>query len=288
MGIREQGYHKWDGQLRASRFAWLPIFWVGIKMAFRKKYSKALFMATNAPFLAFLGGVYVSTRPELKMFPRIVELLKIDARFFSVFYTNGFLIFMLMMLCLVLFVDLICGDLKSNSFPLYFSRPLDRMDYILGKFSIILFYLLLFTLVPGLLLMIFKFIFTGAISLDPRLLLGILVVPILVSIFFASMTLMVSSLTSNGRYVRIIILLVFIFSNSIAQVLKSIFRSPYCELFSVARNIEQMGAYVFNTQPVFSAPKFLSLAIILGLSVLSIFILYKKIGKSEAQIEIGS
>lgn len=288
MGIREQGYHKWDGQLKPSRFAWLPIFWVGIKMAFRKQFAKPLFMFTNAPFVVFLGGVYISTRPELKMITHIVELLKSDAQFFSAFYTNGFLIFMLMMLCLVVFVDLICGDLKSNSFPLYFSRPLDRMDYILGKFSIILFYLLLFTLVPGLLLMIFKFIFTGSLSADPRVLLGILVMPVLVSIFFASITLMVSSLTSNGRYVRIIILLIIIFSNSIAQILKAIFRSPYCELFSVTRNIVQMGAYVFDTPPIFSAPRYLSLVIILGLSLLSIFILYKKIGKSEAQIEIGS
>lgn len=288
MSIREKGYHTWDGELKIGGIVWLPIFLNGIKTAFKKKFAKVFFSFTVSPFLIFLIGIYVSTKPELKMLTEVVKLLKTDARFFCTFFTNGFLYFMLMLLCVFVFAELISGDLKFNSFPLYFSRPLDRKDYVLGKFSIIMFYLLLFTLVPGILLVLFKFIFTGEISIAPRVLFAIVVLPILISSFFASITLMFSALSSNSRYVKIIIFLVFAFSNGISEMLKGIFKNTYFNLFSFPRNIEQMGAYIFNTRPVFSAPGWMSLAIIVGLIIISFFIIFKRIGKSEAQIEFGS
>lgn len=288
MSIREKGYHSWDGELKSGGIVWLPVFLNGIKTAFRKKYAKVFFSFTIAPFLIFLLGVYVSTKPELNMLAEVVKLLKTDARFFCAFFTNGFLYSMLMLLCIFVFAELISGDLKFNSFPLYFSRPLDRKDYVLGKFSIIMFYLLLFTLVPGILLVIFKIIFTGEISIAPRVLFGIIVLPTLVSAFFASITLMVSALSSNSRYVKIIIFLLFAFSDGISEMLKGIFKNTYFNLFSFPRNIEQMGAYIFNTRPVFSAPGWMSLAIIVGIILLSFFVIFLRIGKSEAQIEIGS
>jgi len=288
MGIREKGYHTWDGELKSGGIAWLPIFLTGIKTAFKKKYAKVFFSLTVAPFLVFLVGVYVSTKPELNMMAEIVKLLKTDARFFCTFFTNGFTYFMLVLLCIFVFAELISGDLKFNSFPLYFSRPLERKDYVLGKFSIIMFYLLLFTLVPGILLVILKFIFSGKISIAPGVLLGIIVLPFLISSFFASITLMISALSSNSRYVKIIIFLLFAFSNGISEMLKGIFRNSYFNLFSFPRNIEQMGAFIFNTRPVFAVPGWISLGIIAGLIVFSFLIIFKRIGKSEAQIEIGS
>ncbi len=289
MGIREKGYHRWGGELKTAGIAWLPISMNGIKNAFKRKFAKTFFSLTVGHFLFFLALVYIFTKPELSMFRELIRILfRNDATFFYHFFTNGFILFMIMLLCIFVFAELICGDLKFNSFPLYFSRPLDRKDYISGKFSIIMFYLLLFTLVPGLLLLIFKFIFSGKITLDIQVLIGIILAPILISSFFAAVTLMVSSLSSNSRYVKVIILLVFVFSNSIAEVLKAIFKSTYFNLFSVSKNIEQMGAYIFNIRPVFSVPGWMSLAVIIGLIVLSFFVLFKKIGRSEAQIEVGS
>jgi len=57
--------------------------------------------------------------------------------------------------------ELISGDLKFKSFTLYLSRPLGRFDYVKGKFSIVLFYLLSLTLGPAIVLIVFKMIFYG-------------------------------------------------------------------------------------------------------------------------------
>jgi hypothetical protein len=285
MTIREKGYYPWDGKLKSGGISWLPILFKGIKTAFRKKFAKAVFAFATMPFAIFLLAVYVSTKPELKMLSRLVSLLRDDAAFFNAFYTNGFLIFVMLVFCIFIGAELISGDLQFNAFPLYFSRPLNRLDYIWGKFSIIMFYFLLFTLIPGILLIIFKMIFTGAFAVEPKLLLAIIFTPLVVSFFLASLTLMISSLSSNGKFVKIAIFLVFIFSNGIAEILKGIFKSSYFLLFSIQVNIQQTGSYFFATKPAFSFPPGLSFLVILILSSMMMVVLYLKVTKLEAQIE---
>jgi len=285
MTIREKGYYLWKGELKRTGISWLPIFFKGIKTAFRKKFAKAVFGFATMPSVIFLLAVYVSTKPELKMLSRLVALLRDDASFFNAFYTNGFLIFVMLVFCIFIGAELISGDLKYNAFPLYFSRPLNRKDYILGKFSIIMFYLLLFTLAPGILLIIFKMIFTGTFGVDFNLLLAIVFAPLVISFFFASLTLMISALSSNGKFVKAAIFLVFIFSNGIAEILRGIFKSPYFLLFSIQVNIQQIGSYFFGTKSTFLFPADLSFFVIIIISLIMVCVLYLKVAKLEAQIE---
>ena len=183
MDIREKGYRHWEGELKSSHFNWLPITLNGVKTVFRKKYAKLIFSLSASTFFVFLAAVYASTKPELKILSELVRLLKSDAELFKTFYANGFLIFMLVILSIFSGADLIAADLKSKAFPLYFARPLSRRDYLTGKFSIVLFYLLSFTLVPGILLLLFKMIFSGSLAFSPLLFLGILAFPLIVCIF---------------------------------------------------------------------------------------------------------
>jgi ABC-type transport system involved in multi-copper enzyme maturation permease subunit len=285
MGIREKGYHPWDGELKRSGIPWLPIFFKGLKQAFRRKYSKVVFGFAGLPFLVFLAAVYVSTKPELRMLRRLVDLLNNDAAFFNFFYSSGWLTFVLLVLCLFVGAGLISGDLKSNSFPLYFSRPLDRKDYIFGKFSILLFYLLLFSLLPGILLVLFKIMFTGGFGFGLSLIVAIVVYPIVIALFFSSFTLMISSLSPNNKFVSASIFLIYVFSNGLAEILRSIFKSPHFQLFSLEINIRQVGAYFFNVGKVVPIAPLVSLVILLGLTMAMTVILYLRIVRAEAQVE---
>jgi len=51
---------------------------------------------------------------------------------------------------------LISRDLANNALPLYLSRPFSRLEYILGKMSVLLLLLSMITWVPGLLLFAFQ------------------------------------------------------------------------------------------------------------------------------------
>jgi ABC-type transport system involved in multi-copper enzyme maturation permease subunit len=282
MDIREKGYSHWQGELKTSHYNWLPIFLNGIKAIFKKKYAKLIFAMSGSTFIIFLLAVYVSTKPELKILSELVRLLKSDAALFKTFYSNNFLIFMLVILSSFSGADLISTDLKFKAFPLYFARPLSRGDYLLGKFSIILFYLLLFTLVPGILLLLFKMIFTGSLAVSPLLLLAIVVFPLLECIFLASLTLTLSSLSANTKFIQIAIFLVYIFSNNLAQILKSIFKSDYFFLISLQDNIEQMGSFLFRLQPARAYPAWLAVIPPVAISLLAVWLLSWRIKKAEA------
>jgi ABC-2 type transport system permease protein len=288
MTIREKGYYSWDGELKSTGIRWLPMFFYGIKTAFKKRFAKVVFSFTLSPFFIFLGALYVSTRPELKMMKELVRLLNNEAEFFNSFLTNGYSLFWLIVLAVFFGAELISRDIKTNSFPLYFSRPLDRKDYIFGKLSIILFYFLLFTLVPVVLLYIFKIIFTGDLGIDFRVLGASLILPILVAFYITSITLMISSFTGNTRYARIIVFLIYIFSTPFAQLLIEIFNSSYFYVFSIQENIRQMGAFLFNAGPKHNYPGWISLLVVILVSMGAYYILYKRIGKAEAQIESGN
>ena len=282
MEIREKGYRHWEGQLRASRYDWLPIARVGIRAVFRKKYAKLIFSLCASSFFVFLAAVYASTKPELKILGELVRMLKSDAELFKTFYTNGFLTFMLIILSVFSGADLISADLKYKAFPLYFSRPLSRGDYLAGKFAVILFYLLAFTLLPGILLLLFKMLFTGSLAVSPVLLLAILAFPVIECLCLASLTMGLSILSPNTKFIQIAIFLVYIFSNNLAHMLKAIFKSDYFFLVSLPGNIQQLGSLLFGVKRVYNFPAWLSLLLPLLITALAFWLLAWRIKKAEA------
>jgi len=279
--IREGGYYNWEGTLSKSKIKWFPIFTTGIRAVYKKRFSKLLFATASSLFFVFLIAVYISSKPELKMMSRLVKMISSDALLFRTYYTNGFLVFMSAIISVFAGSELISNDLKHKSISLYLARPLSKLDYITGKFSIVLFYLLLFTLVPGILLVIFKVIFTGDFSAGGGLLLKSVIFPVVICLFWSSLILMFSSLTENGRFVKIIFFVAFFLSQMIAGMFWGIFRNDNFFYISIEKNIQQFGSFVFGTRPEFRAPGWISGAILLGLTALFLLILAHRLRKVE-------
>lgn len=268
MPIRDSGYYSWDGEMVDRKFRWAPIFLEGIGKLFRKKWSKLLFAFLIAPLFVFLAAIWISTKPELQMLRELVKMIGSDAQLFNVFYTNGYLNFFLIILCLFGGVDLISGDLKFNSFSLYFSRPLKRWDYLWGKVSILIFYLLLFTLGPGILLMLAKILFSGQMSISFPVFLAAILYPMVIAFYLASLTVMFSSLSSNRRLVYIFFISFYAIGQILAEELSRATGNDLFNLFSIEKNFEQMSAWLFRINLVFDAPGWLSGVVLLGSSIL--------------------
>jgi len=282
MTIREKGYSGWDGELRRGRGRWLPIFRQGIRSVFRKKYAKLVFALCSSTFVVFLAAIYIATKPELKMMAELVRMFSSDAAIFNTFYTNGFHFWMLIILSLFSGAELIADDLKFKSFSLYFARPLRKVDYLLGKLSIVYFYLLLFTLAPGVLLVLAKIIFAGSFSLQPRLLAGILLFPLLAALTMSLLALAVSSLSTSSKLTRVFIFLVYMFGNSLAEILKHVFGSDWFYLFSLQKTVEQLGVFFFGSKTGWAYPPWVAAAEMLLLSALFAFILMRRVRIAEA------
>lgn len=279
--IREKGYYHWEGQLVDRRFRWWPITRTGILLAFKKRGFRFLFAGAFLPGVVFLGIIYVSENLEnfKFMLHSSTQILSITPGSFKLFFMIPLFLPWLFMLVFA-GSGLIADDLKHNSLQIYFSRPLRKMDYLLGKMAVVFFFILAVTLVPGLLVYIFKLIFAGSIKFFleyPWLVLSIVGFSAFLAVFFAFYTLLLSALSKNSRYVMILVFMIYLFSDILYGILQNIFRTPYTALFSIRANIDQVGALVFAQKPAHPVPVLWSCLVLGGICGLSALVLHRKI-----------
>jgi len=281
--VREKGYSHWDGDLAERRYPWWPITRTGIRLAFKKKAFRFVFAGAFLPAFAALGGLYVSER--LEDFKALVRseraLLNIDPNYFKMFLTSNFLLFFIILVLVFAAAGLVSDDLKHNSLQLYFSRPLGKRDYLLGKMSVIAFFVLILTAVPWLVLVAFKLIFAGSFKffLDyPWLPLSILGYSVVLTLFFAFYILLLSALSKNTRYVIILIFASYLFSDILYAILYETFRVRAFALFSIRANLQQVGAFLFGQRlPVPRVPAVWSFAVLAGICIVSAIVLNRRI-----------
>ncbi|NIQ07113.1 MAG: ABC transporter permease subunit [Candidatus Korarchaeota archaeon] len=182
--------------------------WVGE----RTGYFRRIFVMTSSIFLTklkkskgikillLLGMLLVHAFPLL--FQPLLPHETLEAEVMRNHLNGNLLFIFTILLTSVAASDLIAQDLQSNSFALYFSRPLRPGDYILGKFSGLFSILALFCLIPLLTLgvaMIGTQSSTNYIA-SLEILGRTILAGFFVSMVFIPYGLMVSSLTENETY----------------------------------------------------------------------------------------
>jgi ABC-type transport system involved in multi-copper enzyme maturation permease subunit len=286
MTIREKGYTRWDGELRERRFAWAPITRLGIRLAFKKKYFKFMLYGSLVPAVVFLVGIYISERIEdfQNMFRGNRQFLEVNPAYFKAYLSGDFLLFMMVMILVVSGAGLISDDLKHNSLQLYFSRPLKKSGYLIGKANVIAFFLLLLTLVPGLVFILFKLLFSGSfrfLASYPWLPLSVMGYSLFVTVFFCCYTLLLSSLSKNRRYVSILIFAIYVFSDMLFGFFYETYKNPAFALLSLKANLQQVGAWFFKLKPGYAVSWHWSLLILLAFGAAAAVVLHRKVRSVE-------
>jgi ABC-type transport system involved in multi-copper enzyme maturation permease subunit len=286
MTIREKGYYHWDGTLKPRRWSWWPVTRLGIRLAFKKKRFKFLYFGAFIPALIFLVGIYVSERIEdfRYMIRGSSQILEVNPAFFKTYFTSDFLLFMMVMIMVVGGAGLIADDLRYNSLQLYFSRPLEKKDYLVGKASVLVFFLLSLTLFPGLIFVAFKLLFSGSfrfLTSFPWLLLSIIAYSILVTGFFCMYTLLLSSVSRNRNYVSILIFAVYLVSDILFGFFYGNFKNPTFALLSLKANLQQVGAFLFRQKPAYAIPWFWSFLVLAGVCLAAYLFLNRKVRSVE-------
>jgi ABC-2 type transport system permease protein len=165
MAVYRRGYRQYDGPRTSERWR----FWILSRYALGRVFQSRLliifYVLCFVPSLVVLSAVYLSHHVDLLMsvFPRErfpeTDLFPLTE--------NVFLVLMTFQATLSVFVTALVGpglvspDLTNNALPLYFSRPFSRLEYVLGKFSVLFVLLSLITAAPMLLIYVMKAALAG-------------------------------------------------------------------------------------------------------------------------------
>lgn len=280
--VREKGYHHWDGQLQEKFWAFWPITRTGIKLAFQRKRFKFLFACSFIPALFFAVGVYISER--LEDFRFMIQggdkSFQVNPAFFKNYLSLDLIFFMILLLMALGGAGLIADDFRHKAIQLYLARPLTRLDYLLGKAGVVMFFVGLLTLVPAVILLLLKLLFSGSFRffLDyPWLILSIIFYSAFLMLFFTCFILLASSLSRNRNYVIALIFAFYYLSEIARGIFYVIFRSPYSVLLSIPANLQQVAAAFFLVKTPHAVPWYLSFIIIFSFCLISFFMIKGKI-----------
>jgi len=191
---------------------------------------------------------------------------------------------MMVMLMVVGGAGLVADDLRHNALQLYFSRPLEKRDYLAGKASVLVALLLSLTLLPGLAFIIFKLLFSGSfrfIAAYPWILLSVIAYSAVVTAFFCLYTLLLSSLSRNRRYVSILLFAVYLVSDILFGIFYGNFKNPAFALLSLKANLQQAGAFLFRQKPPYDIPAGWSILILAAVGAAAWLVVNKRVRSVE-------
>ncbi len=240
MPIFDQGYQHWTGTLSGHTWRWLPITRHGVRVGKSGRVLRIVLLVSWLPALALgvmlcLWGLFERGSDLVDFLKPMLEFLgpgvQLDPRQYRTeVWTLCFHYFLAaeltfsMILVLLVGPNLISQDLRYNAFPLYFSRPLRRIDYFLGKLGVIVAFLGMVIIVPSLIAYALGLLFSLDISIVRdtfRILVASVAYGLVIAISAGMLILALSSLSRNSRYIALLWLAVWIGTGAVAGILTS-------------------------------------------------------------------
>lgn len=259
MPIFDQGYQHWQGRLAGHSWRWLAITRQGVRQQLRRRRTKwlvalafvpALMLATVLVFWGLFEQQSTLITPLLFLFQGLPEEVRQGPKAFrGAVWTTAFNIFFStttffsMLLVLAVGPDLVSQDLRFNAMPLYFARPIRRIDYFLGKLGVIAFFLASVAILPAVTAYALGVAFSldlGVIRDTWHLLVGSLAFGLVIVLSAGTLMLAISSLSRNSRLVGATWVGLWVISNVTAGGLQRVVKRDWCPLVSYTANLDRL------------------------------------------------
>ena len=272
MPIHDQSYRRYRGGKSTPGRAWTVIAWAGIKNMIRKRAFLGLMLFAWMPFIVRAVQMYIAAN-----FPQASMLAPTAETFRQFLEQQDFFVFVV---TIYVGAGLIANDRRANALQIYLSKPLMRAEYIAGKAGVLFFFLMLVTFVPAILLLFIQVMFAGTFTFvkNNLFLFPAITVASLLQVLVATFTMLaLSSLSKSSRYVGILYAGIIFFTLAIYGVMVAITGSTKLSYLSVTASLAQVMDVVFRIKPRYATPWPVSLTVIIGLVVLSISVLERRV-----------
>jgi ABC-type transport system involved in multi-copper enzyme maturation permease subunit len=270
--IHDQSYRRFGGKRDEPGKAWLVIAAAGIRNMIRKRTFIGLLLFAWLPFVVRAVQIYISSNfPQAALLAPTAETFRefMDQQTPFVFFVT-----------IYVGAGLIANDRRANALQIYLSKPLMRVEYIAGKLAILATFLMLVTLVPGILLLLLQVAFAGSFEFARKnvFLFPAITLAGLLQVLLASFTMLaLSSLSKSARYVAILYAGVLFFTKAMFGALALITGGTRVAWVSFSDNLTQVVDVIFRLRPRYEVPWIVSLVVIVALMVISASILERRV-----------
>jgi ABC-type transport system involved in multi-copper enzyme maturation permease subunit len=276
MPIHDLSYRHWSGEWTSHPYRWWVITRQGIGLLVQKKRFILLMILSALPFVVRSVMLYLATVLGKS------GIIKVDARFFEQFLTQQN--FFTFIITIYAGAGLIANDLKVNALQIYLSKPITRRDYFIGKLGVLVFFLALPTLLPGILLFFLAVIFESDLTFLEQnyWAIGSIIAYSFAIIFtYALLILALSSLTRSSRFAGVNFAAVFFFSQILYAILSAILHTSRVAWVSLGNNLELVGNFFFGATPRYQSPTWLSVVILGALITAGTWVVHRRVQAVE-------
>ena len=288
MPVYEQTYTHYEGEYRPRSLIWTVIAYRGIVQVFRKKRFRLALFCCLGPFFAMLARLYLAANLELLNYfgfnsRDVRDILDINHTFYYRFLRIQ--LFPCFIMTILTGADLISSDRRTKALTLYLSKPITRLDYLMGKASISLFFLYLVSLIPCLALMFFYAFFNenwSYLTQNTQLIYRIILLSNAYILPFTALILAISSMTHSRVTSTVMFCVTFFIPETIVDILRNVIdkswiNPDYFTLFSLGKIIEQLSPAIFQQKIPYSVHWVWYASILVSVIAICGLILYRQI-----------
>lgn len=229
-GVNNLGYRTWNGEKHSGWMRWIVIAAVGVRRAWTSSWLKRMMFLAWLPAVWFSVGFFIweqaAQYPEwrqaangllrgLPPTPAINEIQraiqsgdlessrhKVWALLLQGFFRYPQAIVMVLVVGMIA-PPLISQDIRSRAFLIYFSRPVVRAEYVLGKMATLWVFLSIISSVPALILYFLGVMLSPSLSVMAAtwdLPLRVIAASMVLMVPTSALSLCYSSMTQESRY----------------------------------------------------------------------------------------
>jgi ABC-2 type transport system permease protein len=270
--IHDQGYRRYGGGRAPRGRAWTVIAAAGVRTFLAKRAFLGLLLIAWLPFFGRAAQIYFAANVQ-----QMAILTPTPDTFRQFLEQQAFFVF-----CITVYVGagLIANDRRANALQIYLSKPLSRAEYVFGKLSILMTFLLLVTWVPAIILLLVQIAFAGNFTFfrNNAFLFPAITVFSFIEVVMVSMSMLaLSSLSNSSRYVAILFTALIFFTKALYGVLAFVTGGSGISWVSFSASLTQVGSAIFRLRPEYDTPWPISLLMIVALVALSGVILERRV-----------
>ena len=272
MPIHDQGYRRYAGTRLPRGRAWAVITKAGLRTFFGRRAFIGLLVFSWLPFIVRTVQFYAAANfPQMAVIAPTAETFRqfLDQQSVFVFFVTVYV-----------GAGLIANDHRANALQIYLSKPLTRAEYVLGKMTILMTFLLMVTWLPAFVLLLAQVAFAGSFKFvfdNLHLLPAITLFSFVEATMVSAAMLALSSLSNNSRFVGILYAGLIFFSEALFGVLRMVTLDTGLSWLSFGNNLAQLGDAMFRVPLRYSTPWPISLMMVVALVLLSAVVLERRV-----------